>query len=256
MRTKQTARKSVRPGGRPGQSHIMGIMGKRQRPSEQALPNKAVATGATKGRLLKMIEAAVPGLLSESSVSDLEEMQRDLKRIVDVKSRETPKERVSTRIKALDKRYNKIEDSTGDHWKSEKTSDAVGMLDELELEPISNSILALDNVDERWEAAVEFTEETAGMIQSASETFEKLVNGSCGEWCPDSARIVERLWEELMKGGMPSDKGLVKQAAKAVEGLGDYRRIDPREFTKFLSSKGEASGTEEATGTAPAQEAE
>eukprot|EP00918_Siedleckia_nematoides_P103547 GHVU01226033.1.p1 GENE.GHVU01226033.1~~GHVU01226033.1.p1 ORF type:complete len:243 (+),score=39.04 GHVU01226033.1:91-819(+) len=242
MRTKQTARK--------------GIGGKRQRPSEQALPNKAVATGATKGTLLQMIEAAMPGLFPNSSVSQLEEMQRDLKSMADARNRETPKERFSTLLKALAEQYNKIQGSTGCDWKSEKTSDALRMLEVLDLEPISDSILALDDVDERWEAAAEFTEETAWIINSASEIFHKRVNGSGGEWCSETASVVEGVWEELMEGELPLDRGLVQQAANEVDGLGVYRGIDLKEFTKFLSSKGEASGTEEASGTATAQEAE
>eukprot|EP00918_Siedleckia_nematoides_P103555 GHVU01226042.1.p1 GENE.GHVU01226042.1~~GHVU01226042.1.p1 ORF type:complete len:104 (+),score=8.29 GHVU01226042.1:148-459(+) len=61
-----------------------------------------------------------------------------------------------------------------------KTADAVDEAEELPLGDISKRILDLDDVDERWETAVEFTEQTAGMISSATDVFSKSVNGSCG----------------------------------------------------------------------------
>lgn len=88
-------------------------------------------------------------------------------------------------------------------WKSEKTGDAVRDLESLHVKEaeVTKAILALTDVEEKWDAALTFSTLLAGMISTAQDNAGKLVNGSAGEWCPETASAIENLWEQLVASG-------------------------------------------------------
>jgi len=131
--------------------------------------------------------------LQDISAEDLKTM---LTKIQDeLKGRRTTKDMIAE-LKAA---YAKIDWGGGD-WKSEKTSDAVGELGRLDsclVEKIVDAIHAQVDAEAQWEAALELSLELVRMISEAEGFARKLVNGSMGEWCPDTAKTIGDLWSKL-----------------------------------------------------------
>jgi hypothetical protein len=49
------------------------------------------------------------------------------------------------------------------------------------------------------------------------------VNGSAGEWCPETASAIENLWEELVaSGSFPADSTRAEACSELAGILGDY----------------------------------
>jgi hypothetical protein len=86
----------------------------------------------------------------------------------------------------------------GSSWKSEKTEDAVRILEKIDFKSVVDLILAIEDVDERWTLASEFSVVVADIVMDANDCAEKLVNGSCGEFCENTSRIIaKKLWVVL-----------------------------------------------------------
>jgi hypothetical protein len=177
---------------------------------ECAEEKEATTTTVTPGNHLNLN-------LADISKQDLEMLHKNIEE--ELKNRRS----VDDLIMELKQAYASI-DWGSDDWKSKKTSDAVSELESLGSKQyeIKKTILNLNDLDEKWMATIEFTKVLASMILTAEEYAGKLVNGSCGEWCPNTASFIESLWEDIIGDGscLPSD------AAKSCECLygilGDY----------------------------------
>jgi hypothetical protein len=154
--------------------------------------------------------------LNDMSKRDLESLHKNIEE--ELKKRKS----VDDLINELKEAYASL-DWGGDDWKSEKTSDAVRKLESFgpKENEIRKMILNLD-IHQKWKAAPLFTQVLVGMINTAEEYAGKLVNGSCGEWCPDMASFVEGLWEDIIGDGscLPCDAAEVCNGLKGI--LGDY----------------------------------
>jgi len=157
--------------------------------------------------------------LTEIPKDDIEILLKSLNE--ELKSRRT----VNGMIMELKRSYRGI-DWGGGNWKSEKTADAVRELAGLGgLEwDIHDAILAMcDDIEEQWSAALSFTLLVTGMIKEAEGHASKLVNGSYGEWCPDTAWAMAELWKQLASNeGRPSEETIVRVCTKLHRILGDY----------------------------------
>lgn len=128
-------------------------------------------------------------------------------------------------IGELEHAYNSIDWGSGG-WKDEKTRDAVGHLARLDDDAydIQQEIHFLTDVEEKWKAALKFSVIRADMIGIAEDYAWKLVNGSCGEWCPDTAETVANFWNELTEEGslLPSESTRKDVCDKLKGILGNY----------------------------------
>eukprot|EP00548_Thalassiothrix_antarctica_P019560 CAMPEP_0194189488 /NCGR_PEP_ID=MMETSP0154-20130528/59227_1 /TAXON_ID=1049557 /ORGANISM="Thalassiothrix antarctica, Strain L6-D1" /LENGTH=146 /DNA_ID=CAMNT_0038910675 /DNA_START=75 /DNA_END=512 /DNA_ORIENTATION=+ len=109
---------------------------------------------------------------------------------------------VNEMIANLEQSFTDIDWGYGD-WKSEETRGAVRRLESLgKLESqIHGAIFAQgdnEGVETQWKSALSFSKLLIRMINDAEDYAEKLVNGSIGEWCPETAKTVESLWQTLV----------------------------------------------------------
>lgn len=77
----------------------------------------------------------------------------------------------------------------------------------------------------RWESEPGFSLELTRMIGEAEMCAGKLVNGSFGEWCPNTAGTIEDLWSKFASQDTSTSpsKRLVQNLRKKLHGcLGDY----------------------------------
>jgi hypothetical protein len=52
--------------------------------------------------------------------------------------------------------------------------------------------------DDRWNLAIEMSDVLASCIFDAQDWAEKLVNGSLGEWCPNTSTKIRKFWGKLL----------------------------------------------------------
>jgi hypothetical protein len=102
---------------------------------------------------------------------------------------------IKTQINALKIGFKAIK--WGSFWKSEKTAYAVEKLEELDYKSIVGNIGALP-VEERKTHLLELTNIMIEMINEADCYAGKLVNGSLGEWCPNAAKDIYKMWGSLL----------------------------------------------------------
>jgi hypothetical protein len=90
--------------------------------------------------------------------------------------------------------------------------------------PIIKLIVSLEDVDSRWELAINYTEVVSSIISNADDYAGKLVNGSCGDFCENTASLIVSMWEQLV--GLPSNgsEHLIKKVLTEdfISCLGDY----------------------------------
>jgi hypothetical protein len=156
--------------------------------------------------------------LPDLNTEDLTAMQQAIDK--ELKTRRT----VQDMTTELSDAYGAIDWGYSD-WKSEKTSDAVRKLESLHSKEaeVRKAILALTDIEQKWNAALSFSKLLAGMISTAEDNARKLVNGSAGEWCPETASAIESLWEELVaSGSFPSDSTREEACSQLAGILGDY----------------------------------
>jgi hypothetical protein len=175
-----------------------------------------------------MVKRLLEEVLQENSnPDDLEKFAESL--LVEVKRlRALPaKDRVLNSIVALEDQYYNIE--WGSHWKSEKTQAAVRVLESINFEGVMKEITAIKDSC-RWELALLFTKKMAGVIFYAEGAAFKLVNGSCGEWCGDTADAIDKFWKTLIQTqkGFPEPVRIPEDVIREIETekfkkcLGDY----------------------------------
>lgn len=158
--------------------------------------------------------------LADIPKADLHKMKRAIES--ELKGRQS----VDDLLSSLEKSYDAIDWGYGD-WKDEKTSDAVRELEDLswkQARDICDKILALTDADEKWKAALKFSVLQSNMISTADVRAYKRVNGSCGEWCPDTAEDVLNLWEKLVQKDSPlPSESTRSEVCNNLQGiLGDY----------------------------------
>jgi hypothetical protein len=97
-------------------------------------------------------------------------------------------------------KYQKIAKSRGKRWDSEKTQATVESLEEeLRCSKVFESILKLPDPMDRWNLGIEMSVKVSYAVLDAQDWGFKLVNGSLGEWCPDSTEDLRKFWENLLK---------------------------------------------------------
>ncbi len=148
--------------------------------------------------------------------------------IIKQKTEETPVDALIARIDALRNEYNLIE--WGDDWKGRQSSDAVSALRDLKFSSIMTDILNMKGVSfgDKWDLASRVTEVLGEIVSDANECGGKLVNGSCGSFCPDTVRTISSFWSALVKSfRVDTDERLDEDsfdatATDVVNCFGDY----------------------------------
>ena len=89
------------------------------------------------------------------------------------------------------------------------------------------------DVDQQWILASEFTNLVCSMIQDAHDTIGQLVDGSGNEFCPETAKLLESFWKDLVELtiGRSSDsrpsKKVIDTAFKSISLLDDdYSKLN------------------------------
>lgn len=118
---------------------------------------------------------------------------------------ESEVDKVRSKIKDFEVQVSKIK--YGKRWKDDQTGEAVRKLEGLNFVYIIGLILAIENVDDQWSLALEYTQLIGSVVQTASVRAHKRVNGEWGEFCQDAAQIITTgLWRALCdKEERPSD---------------------------------------------------
>lgn len=165
-------------------------------------------------RLFDEISEQLPSWLVRSSDEQLEQLKLDIETALKKRAKETDYEKVESMIDALLKENDMIE--YGDGWKSKKTAEAVEELGNLRFSSIINAIFNLKNVDEQWTIATKYTIDVAGIIGTAEENADKLVNGSLGEFCPDTADLLIEMWFVLLNGDSFPNETIIVEAGETV----------------------------------------
>lgn len=136
----------------------------------------------------------------------------------------TEVDNVRAKMEDFSKQVQKIK--YGKRWKDEQTAEAVRKLEALNYVYIIGLILAIQDVDDQWTLALEYTHQIAQIVSTATQRAHKRVNGSWGEFCPDLAQIIATgLWRELCdKEERPNDEILdnVVQLVFLDKIFGDY----------------------------------
>jgi hypothetical protein len=103
------------------------------------------------------------------------------------------------------------------------TAHALEELGELDFGAVIAAIAAIEDVDVQWQLAIDYTSWCGQTIDEVSEWGGKLVNGSLGEWCPDTARETVELWEDclLAEGSKMPSKHLFDAAKEIADFAGD-----------------------------------
>jgi hypothetical protein len=111
------------------------------------------------------------------------------------------------------------------------------------------AILALADVEQKWNATLSFSSFLADVISTAEDNAGKRVNASAGEWCLETASTIESLWEELVaSGSFPSNSTRAEVCNKLAEILGDYDqglesllnkiKLEPNPSKRLKASRG------------------
>ncbi|KAG5186258.1 hypothetical protein JKP88DRAFT_309714 [Tribonema minus] len=170
--------------------------------------------------MVKRLIDEISTLVNGSSLPELKQLQQDLAN--EVLNRETPAEKAQRLFAAMCEECDSIE--YGSHWKSEKTADAVGALQSLEIAEVASAIAAAgDDVEAQWRLAIDFTRYIGATISEATDYAGKLVNGSCGDFCSDAVGAAADVWPPLTEAGAKVPSRALIDAAMRVSGFaGDY----------------------------------
>ena len=187
--------------------------------------------------------------LSTMNLSTLTELKKDVE--LEMKKRKVLEggDAIRQNLKLLQKQYDDVEQGDGD-LRSEKSSDCVLELEHLNLN-FKDEILYVvlfKSIDEQWIISTLYSVQLGKMISDAQDWAHQLVNGSCGEWCPQTADVIIDLWIGLLEGGrkenddeeneepiiLPSKAIFLKAKKQVSYCLGDYDlNLLPKLFTTF-----------------------
>ena len=118
----------------------------------------------------------------------------------------TDVENVRAKIAEFEAQVSKIK--YGKRWKDDQTAEAVRKLEKLNFLYIMGLILAIEDVDDQWKLALEYTLVIGNVVQTATVRAHKRVNGEWGQFCQIASQIITTgLWRELCeKEGRPNDE--------------------------------------------------
>jgi hypothetical protein len=170
-------------------------------------------------RALKLVED------EDLSPEDLEELAVLIRGAAEKKRRLSPLDRCRQSLLAVRKKYDAIDIPSGS-WKM--CESAVRSLSCIEFAPVLDQILALEDVDDRWTVGIEATIAFSSIMFDAEQWGQKLVNGSCGEFCPDLGVLIEEFWRKMIgQPGRPSEEVIRQLKAEELgRCLGDYGDLD------------------------------
>jgi hypothetical protein len=132
-------------------------------------------------------------------------------------------------VKAADKALQQLQEAhskikPGSSWADRKTCAAVDKLEQLPFREVTQAIIAIKDVEEQWRLANWLTEFVGEAITAAVGWAGKLVNGSEGDWCSDTADIITEMWSEslLAKGSKMPHGYSIMDAQCNVDFAGVY----------------------------------
>jgi hypothetical protein len=123
--------------------------------------------------------------------------------------------------------FNKLQEDEsniahGDWWKDSLTAHALEELGELDFAAVIAAIAAIEDVAVQWQLAIDYTSWCGSTISDVSDWGGKLVNGSMGEWCPETAKETNELWEDCLLAEGSSSKMPSKHLLDAAKQLSDF----------------------------------
>ena len=157
---------------------------------------------------------------------------------------------IRSQIKDIEIEFNSLTDDWSGVLDDPMLAIVVDEIECLDLNRIAKSIIKLiDNnnvnnvnvvnvvnnnvdVDQQWILASEFTNLVCSMIQDANDTIGQLVDGSGNEFCPETAKLLESFWKDLVEltigrsDSRPSKK-VIDTAFKSISLLDDdYSKLN------------------------------
>lgn len=170
-------------------------------------------------RVLSLIEGE--GLSPE----ELDELAELIRSEAEKKRKFSPLDRVRSMMHAVEKKYDSITPSS--NWK--ECGPAIEQLNKINFASVLDSAIALEDVNDRWKAGMELTITFSAIMFDVEQWGYKLVNGSCGEFCPNLAILIEECWRQIVeKPERPTSQELIQQIKSEELGkcLGDYGELD------------------------------
>lgn len=191
-----------------------------------------------KNSVLEQLELENPSFLTGRTEEELISLKTDIDLYINRRKQQSTVENIREDIRQAQRTFDAIE--WGEDWKSEKTSDAVHKLSKIEISAIVNSIIYPSfHINVALRLAIEISNVTYSIIRSAAEYGNKKVNGSMGEWCPDTASEIDDLWltlSEKIKNQNP-DPEIVKEAKHLRHWESDFTELNMEEVFGFIASQ-------------------
>ena len=151
---------------------------------------------------------------------------------------------IRSQIKDIEIEFNSLTDDWSGVLDDPMLAIVVDEIECLDLNRIANAIKSIGNnninninnsidvVDQQWILASEFTNLVCSMIQDANDTIGQLVDGSGNEFCPETAKLLESFWKDLVEltigrsDSRPSKK-VIDTAFKSISLLDDdYSKLN------------------------------
>ena len=154
---------------------------------------------------------------------------------------------IRSQIKDIEIEFNSLTDDWSGVLDDPMLAIVVDEIECLDLNRIANAIKSIGNnnvyanvnnvnnnvdIDQQWILASEFTNLVCSMIQDAHDTIGQLVDGSGNEFCPETAKLLESFWKDLVEltigrsDSRPSKK-VIDTAFKSISLLDDdYSKLN------------------------------
>jgi hypothetical protein len=172
------------------------------------------------------------------SLEDLESIRDEAVNVIgqrELESKSISESIIRSQIKDIETEFSSLIDDWSGVLNDPMLAIVVNEVESLELDRIANSIKSIDNdvnidVDQQWILACEFSNLVCSMIQDANDTIGQLVDGSGGEFCPNTAKLLESFWKDLVKltigrDTRPSEK-VIDTALKSISIDDDYSKLN------------------------------
>lgn len=176
---------------------------------------------ASKKRLLSELA------LDRCSESDLLEIQSAVTQQLAKRQKTlfSAEESLEREIQALRSDFNAIDWGCGG-WKSEMTQNAVAQVENLDIGALYTSVLAVTG-EERWNLALSLHAVVSSIISNTSDYGCKLVNGSCGETCPELAESLVRFWEKMLRDTAPNHvlQEIIDDVVDSTDPYGEWDQV-------------------------------
>ncbi len=165
-------------------------------------------------RVLNLVES------EEFTPEELEDLAEVLKDVAEKRRKLSPIDRVRSSIHVIELKYDSIEPSND--WRECEL--AVSQVEEIDFKVVFDKILVLNDINDRWIAAIEATITFAAILFDVESWGEKLVNGSNGEFCPNLASKIVEFWRRMITKHDRPTNSIIQQLKDEEIGqcLGDY----------------------------------